>query len=156
GARVYRRKASACGNGLRERREKHVPRHVRSGVAVTVNASRRQVGRRLVCVGNESALGKHDFIRVDKNVRLAVRVADEVVQAAAVVGKGDELLDRDAAFVFDHALQAAIDVTNAGNDATLELVFRTDHELIRVFHAGSGLEGLATADADRRGLVDAT
>ncbi len=97
---------------------------------------------------------KRLFIGVHEDIGLGVGIADEIVQATTIVGESVELLDGDATFVFDHALETTVDVASADDDAAAELVLGADDELIGVFHAGARLEGLAAGDAGIDALSD--
>ena len=78
------------------------------------------------------------LIRVDENVLPCIWVSDEVVEPASVIGQSIVLLHRNAALVFDHALEAAINVPGAGYDAAAELVLTSDDEFVRIFHTRAG------------------
>src|SRR6266436_8972251 len=90
---------------------------------------------------------EHDFVRIDEDVLRRVRVADDVVQATSMTAVDErvELFDRDAALVFDDALQSAVNVAHAGHDAAAELVVISHHELVGVLHACARGERFATA-----------
>src|SRR4029077_18278676 len=96
------------------------------------------------------------LVWICEDIRMRIRVADEVVQSTAIASQCDELLNGNAAFVLDHALQATVDVAGAYGDAATELVLRADHELIRIFHADAGLEGFAAAEANEEATIYAT
>src|SRR5437879_2827096 len=95
------------------------------------------------------------FVRVHEDVLLGVGVADEVVEATTIVCKGVELLDRDAALVFDDALKAPIDIAHSKNDAVAEFVLKPCDILVRVFHARPGSERFAAAESDVYSVADA-
>ena len=113
--------------------------------------------RPLTAIARQAVLLPLESIRAERFVRgltkiscLRVRVSDEVVQAAAVCSESVELFHRDAALIFNYALQATINVPCAGNDTTAELVLCSDDPLIRVLHSSTRSERFATANRDAR------
>ena len=90
------------------------------------------------------------LVRVDEDILLRAGVSDEVVQAAAVIGKSVELFHRDAALIFDHALKATINVPSAGYDTAAELVLGSDDEFVRILHTRAGGKRFAAVYGDVR------
>src|SRR5207248_6341226 len=94
------------------------------------------------------------FVRIHKNVGERVGISNKVVQAAAIIGQRVELLHGNAALVFDDSFQAPVNITSANDDAIPELVLESGDIFVGVLHTNPGLEGFATAEADRNGIAD--
>ena len=88
--------------------------------------------------------------RVGKEVRVRPHVPDQV----HLVYSGEGRFRRNAAHILDNPLHAAVDVTSADDDATLEFAFHTNHEFIEVLHLrarGNRGRGLAQREQPDRG-----
>jgi len=73
-------------------------------LAVRVSTRCREIGGSLRALWDKYSLVEHDFVWIHEDVLLRVGIADEVVEAATIEGQRVELLDGDAALVFDDAL----------------------------------------------------
>src|SRR5207302_1388365 len=103
-----------CGSVGRRRSIDCVPKGAIEGtmlIPIGQSVAKRCTGYRRFVHGHKGLL-----IGVYKNVGLGVRIPDEVIEASSVEGQRVELLDRNAAFVFDDTLQAPVDVSPAEDD----------------------------------------